>query len=68
MLSIGEGETPGIGSVEFSRGWTLNELSELVGEGRNLALCTVHQMTMRTGEKLQNWVVDTWTRQNQKSS
>ena len=35
----GEGETPEIGSVEFSRGWTLNELGELVREGRNLALC-----------------------------
>ena len=35
---IGESETPEIGSVEFSRGWTLNELSELVREGRNLAL------------------------------
>ena len=23
---------------------------------------------MRKGEKLRNWVVDTWTRQNQKSS
>ena len=32
---IGESETPEIGSVEFSRGWTLNELSELVREGRN---------------------------------
>ena len=36
---IGEGETPEIGSVEFSRGWTLNELSELAREGINLALC-----------------------------
>ena len=36
---IGEGETPEIGSVEFSRGWTLNELSELVREGRNLPCC-----------------------------
>ena len=36
---IGEGEAPEIGSVEFSRGWTLNELSELVREGRNLVLC-----------------------------
>ena len=36
---IGESETPEIGSVEFSRGWTLNVLSELVREGRNLALC-----------------------------
>ena len=35
---IGEGETPEIGSVEFSRGWDLNGLSELVREGRNLAL------------------------------
>ena len=35
---IGEGETPEIGSVEFSRGWTLDELSELVREGRNMAL------------------------------
>ena len=34
----GEGETPEIGSVEFSRGWTHDELSELVREGRNLAL------------------------------
>ena len=39
VLPIGEGETPGIGSVEFSRGWTLNELSELVREGTNLAYC-----------------------------
>ena len=30
---------PEVGSVEFNRGWTLNELSELVREGRNLALC-----------------------------
>ena len=37
--TIGESETPQIGSVEFSHGWTLNELSELVREGRNLALC-----------------------------
>ena len=37
MLAIGEGETPEIGSVEFSRGWTPSELSELAGEGRNLA-------------------------------
>ena len=36
---IGEGETPEIGSVEFNRGWTLNELIELVREGRELALC-----------------------------
>ena len=35
---IGDDETPEIGSVEFSRGWTLNELSEMVREGRNLAL------------------------------
>ena len=35
----GESETPEIGSVEFSRGWTLSELSELVREGRNLARC-----------------------------
>ena len=34
----GEGDTPEIGSVEFSRGWTLDEFSELVREGRNLAL------------------------------
>ena len=34
-----ESETPEIGSVEFSPGWTLNELSELVREGRNLAFC-----------------------------
>ena len=27
-----------VGSVEFSRGWTHDELSELVREGRNLAL------------------------------
>ena len=33
------GEMPEVGSVEFNRGWTLNELSELVREGRNLALC-----------------------------
>ena len=38
MPPVGEGETPEIGSVEFSRGWTLDELSELVREGRNLAL------------------------------
>ena len=39
LLLIGEGETPEIGSVELvNRGWTLNELSELVREGRNLAL------------------------------
>ena len=38
VLPIGEGETPEIGSVEFSRGWTLIEFSELVQEGRNLAL------------------------------
>ena len=38
-LPFGEGETPEIGSVEFSRGWTLNDLSELVRDGRNLALC-----------------------------
>ena len=36
---FGEGQTPEIGSVEFSRGWTVDELSELVREGRNLALC-----------------------------
>ena len=35
---IVEGETPETGSVEFSRGWPLDELSELVREGRNLAL------------------------------
>ena len=35
---IGESESPKIESVEFSRGVTLNELSELVREGRNLAL------------------------------
>ena len=35
---IGEGETPKNVSVEFSRGWTLDELSELVREGRNRAL------------------------------
>ena len=34
----GEGETPEIGSVQFSRGWTLDELSELVRDGRNRAL------------------------------
>ena len=38
MPPIGEGETPEIGSVEFSRGWTLDGLSELVREGRNLFL------------------------------
>ena len=38
-LPIGEGQIRGDGSVEFNRGWTLNELSELVREGRNLALC-----------------------------
>ena len=32
------GETPEIGSVQFSRGWTLDELSELVRDGRNRAL------------------------------
>ena len=37
--SLGGGEMPEVGSVEFSRGWTLNELSELVREGINLALC-----------------------------
>ena len=36
---VGEGETPEIGSVEFSCGWALNELSELVREGRNLGFC-----------------------------
>ena len=36
---IGKGETPETGSLEFSRGWTRNELSELVRDGRNLALC-----------------------------
>ena len=36
VLPIGEGETPEIDSVEFSRGWTADELSELVREGRNL--------------------------------
>ena len=35
---IGESETLEIGSGEFSRCWTLTELSELVREGRNLAL------------------------------
>ena len=35
---IGDDETPEIGSVEFSRGWTIDELSEMVREGRNLAL------------------------------
>ena len=34
----GDDETPEIGSVEFSRGWTIDELSEMVREGRNLAL------------------------------
>ena len=36
---FGGSEIPEVGSVEFNRGWTLNELSELVREGRNLALC-----------------------------
>ena len=36
---LGGGEMPEVGSVEFNRGWTLNELSDLVREGRNLALC-----------------------------
>ena len=36
---LGGGEMPEVGSVEINRGWTLNELSELVREGRNLALC-----------------------------
>ena len=39
-FSIGEGQTPEIGSVEFSRGWTVDELSELVREGRNLCAQT----------------------------
>ena len=37
-LPIGESESPKIESVEFSRGVTLSGLSELVREGRNLAL------------------------------
>ena len=36
---IGEVETPENGFVEFSRSWTLHELSELGREGRNLAFC-----------------------------
>ena len=36
---IGESETSEIDSVEFSRDWTLNELSELTREKRNLTLC-----------------------------
>ena len=44
--SIGESETPEIGSVEFSRGWTLNDLSELVRDGRNLALCARTSMRL----------------------
>ena len=39
VLSLGVGEMPEVGSVEFHCGWTLNVLSELVREGRNLALC-----------------------------
>ena len=39
VLPLGGDEMPEVGSVEFNRGWTLNELSELVREGRNLALC-----------------------------
>ena len=39
VLSLGVGEMPEVGSVEFHRGWTLNVLSELLREGRNLALC-----------------------------
>ena len=35
---IGDDETPEVGSVELSRGWTIDELSEMVREGRNLAL------------------------------
>ena len=34
-----EAKIPEVGSVESNRGWTLNELSELVREGCNLALC-----------------------------
>ena len=39
MPPLGGGGMPEVGSVEFNRGWTLNELGELVREGRNLALC-----------------------------
>ena len=37
---------PEVGSVEFNRGWTHNELSELVGEGRKLALCALTSMRL----------------------
>ena len=39
-LLLGGGEMP----VEFNRGWILNELSELVREGRNLVLCAQTSM------------------------
>ena len=41
-----ETETPKIGSFEFSRDSTLSELSELVREGGNLALCARNSMDL----------------------
>ena len=35
---------PEVGSFEFNRGYTFNELSELVRKGRNLALCARSSM------------------------
>ena len=41
---IGESETSEIDSVEFNRDWTLNDLSELTREKRNLCLCARSSM------------------------
>ena len=43
---FGAGTMPEVGSVEFNCGWTLIELSELVREGRNLALCARTSMRL----------------------
>ena len=44
VSAIGEGETPEIGSLAFSRCWFLDELSELVREVRNLTLSAPNSM------------------------
>ena len=46
-LPLGGGEMPEVGSVEFSLGWTLNELSELVRELFNVPPVTLGECVRR---------------------